>query len=138
MTPNHATLVRDSWARLAPGREAAVGRFRSRLETVSPRTAGRFACLDEAADRDALLAALDLAIAATDSDEELVPALARIARQFRQYGPLASEYPMVRDALLEVLIEGRDPEDSLELRRAWGSLFGLLAALVDRARRLSA
>jgi hypothetical protein len=45
---------------------------------------------------------------------------------------------MVRDALLEVLIEGRDADDSLELRRAWGSLFGLLAALVDRARRLSA
>lgn len=138
MIPSHATLVRDSWARLAPGREAAVSRFRSRLESVSPRTASRFACLDQAADRDALLAALDRAIAATDSEEELVPALARIARQFREYGPLASEYPMVRDALLEVLIEGREVGESVELRRAWGSLFGLLAALVDRARRLSA
>lgn len=110
-------------------------RFRARLADVSPRTASRFACLDQEASREGLLGELDQAIAVAGSDDELVPALARLARRFREYGPAASEYPMVRDALLDVLVEGH-PEASLELRRAWGSLFGLFAALVERAGRL--
>lgn len=136
MISSHATLVRESWARLAPGREAAVLRFRARLGAVSPRTAARFTCLDLAAERDGLLVELDQAIAATGSDDELVPALARIARRFQEFGPLASEYPMIRDALLDVLAEGDRDVAPAELRRAWGSLFGLLAALVDRAGRV--
>ena len=135
MTPSHATLVRESWARLAPRRAAAVHRFRARLADVSPQTASRFACLDQEVSRDGLLGELDQAIAVAGSDDDLVPALARLARRFREYGPAASEYPMVRDALLDVLVEGQ-PEAALELRRAWGSLFGLLAALVERAARV--
>jgi hypothetical protein len=42
----------------------------------------------------------------------------------------------VRDALLEVLAEGDRGIAPPELRRAWGSLFGLLAALVDRAGKM--
>lgn len=137
MIPTHATLVRESWARLAPGRAAAVHRFRARLEAVSPRTAARFTCLDHEAQRDELLVELDQAIAATGSDDDLVPALARIARRFRESGPASSEYPMVRDALLEVLAEADHDTAPPELRRAWGSLFGLLAALVDRAGRIA-
>jgi hemoglobin-like flavoprotein len=137
LIPTHATLVRESWASLAPGREAAVSRFRARLEAVSPRTAARFTCLDHEAQRDGLLVELDQAIAATGSDDELVPALARIARRFREGGPASSEYPAVRDALLEVLAEGDRGIAPPELRRAWGSLFGLLAALVDRAGRVA-
>lgn len=79
---------------------------------------------------------LDRAIAATDSDDDLVPALARIARRFRESGPAPSEYPMVRDALIAVLGEQAQGADA-ELRRAWGALFGLLAALVERAGRVT-
>jgi hypothetical protein len=107
-----------------------------RLEAVSPRTAARFTCLDHEAERDGLLVELDQAIAATGSDDDLVPALARIARRFREAGPASSEYPMVRDVLLEVLAEADRGHAPPELRRAWGSLFGLLAALVERAGRV--
>lgn len=138
MIPSHATLVRESWARLAPGREAAVLRFRARLGAVSPRTAARFTCLDDEEQREGLMRELDQAIAATGSDDALVPALARIARRFRESGPAPGEYPLVRDALLAVLVERPGAESAgAELRRAWGSLFGLLAALVDRAGRVA-
>lgn len=133
MITSHATLVRESWARLAPRRAEAVHRFRARLADVSPRTASRFACLDQEGTREGLLTELDRAIAATGSDDELVPALARLARRFQEFGPAPSEYPMVRDALLDVLADAHGAIPPVELRRAWGSLFGLMAGLVERA-----
>lgn len=138
MTPDRAALVRESWARLAPGRDVAVHRFRDRLQSVSPRTAAAFECLDDPIRLDALLAGLDSVIAATASDEDLVPAMARVARRFQGYGPAPGEYLLVRDVLLDVIADLHGEEAPAELRHAWGELFILLAALVDRASRLRA
>ena len=134
MTPDRAALVRESWARLAPGRDVAVHRFRDRLQSVSPRTAAAFECLDDPIRLDALLAGLDSVIAATASDEDLVPAMARVARRFNGYGPTPGEYLLVRDVLLDVIADLHGEEAPAELRHAPKVLGSTLRAWMEQAR----
>ena len=127
LTIQQRTLVRDTWALLAPIQATAAALFYQRLFQLDPALHTLFAHSDMAAQGRKLMQMIDVAVAQLDRLDTLVPAVAALGMRHTTYGVLPSHYDTVGEALLWTLEHGLGTEFTDDVRDAWTLTYGMLA-----------
>jgi len=135
MTPAQIALVRESFARIAPQREAIAARFYEKLFDVDPSVRPLFRG-DLRAQGVKLMAALAAVVAALDDLGPVLDGVRDLARRHVRYGVEERHYVSVGQALMATLQEGFGPAFTPALRDAWATAYGALSgAMIDATCR---
>lgn len=132
MTPLQTELVRVTWKRVQPRREAAAALFYGRLFERAPDVRPLFE-RDLDAQGAMLMVTLDTVVAAVDRLDELLPMAARLARRHVGYGARPEHYDTVGDALLWTLAQALGDDFTPAAGEAWRAAYATLAGAMRRA-----
>jgi hemoglobin-like flavoprotein len=139
LTREHARLVQESFAVVAPIADEAAAIFYARLFEVDPSLRALFHG-DMRDQGHRLMQALGLAIRNLEHLEWVVPAMKELGRRHAGYGVKPEHFGTVGAAFLWTLERGLGSAFTAEVRDAWTSVYGLLTApmqeaLAETARR---
>ena len=133
MTPRQQTLIRESWAQVAPIADAAATIFYDRLFELDPSLRRLFSRTDMAGQRRNLMQTLAVVVASIDRLESIVPAVEALGRRHAGYGVEAAHIETVGQALLDTLAVGLGEDFTAEVRDAWATAYGILAGVMQSA-----
>lgn len=133
MTPRQQTLIRESWAQVAPIADAAATIFYDRLFELDPSLRTLFSRTDMAGQRRNLMQTLAVVVASIDRLETIVPAVEALGRRHAGYGVEAAHFETVGQALLDTLAIGLGEGFTTEVRDAWATAYGILAGVMQSA-----
>jgi hemoglobin-like flavoprotein len=133
VTPRQQTLIRESWAQVAPIADAAATIFYDRLFELDPSLRRLFSLTDMAGQRRNLMQTLAVVVASIDRLESIVPAVEALGRRHAGYGVEAAHFETVGQALLDTLAVGLGEDFTAEVRDAWASAYGILAGVMQSA-----
>lgn len=133
MTPRQQTLIRESWAQVAPIADAAATIFYDRLFELDPSLRRLFSRTDMAGQRRNLMQTLAVVVASIDRLESIVPAVEALGRRHAGYGVEAAHFETVGQALLDSLAVGLGEDFTAEVRDAWATAYGILAGVMQSA-----
>jgi hemoglobin-like flavoprotein len=133
VTPRQQTLIRESWAQVAPIADAAATIFYDRLFELDPSLRRLFARTDMAGQRRNLMQTLAVVVASIDRLESIVPAVEALGRRHAGYGVEAAHFETVGQALLDTLAVGLGEDFTAEVRDAWATAYGILAGVMQSA-----
>jgi nitric oxide dioxygenase len=133
MTPRQITLVRESFARVAPIADLAATIFYDRLFALDPAVRRLFAATDMTAQRRNLMQTLAVVVANLDRIEGVVPAVEALGRRHAGYGVEPGDFATVGAALLDTLELGLKPDFTAETRAAWAAAYHLLSTVMIAA-----
>jgi hemoglobin-like flavoprotein len=133
VTPRQQTLIRESWAQVAPIADAAATIFYDRLFELDPSLRRLFARTDMAGQRRNLMQTLAVVVASIDRLESIVPAVEALGRRHAGYGVGAAHFETVGQALLDTLAVGLGEDFTAEVRDAWATAYGILADVMQSA-----
>ena len=133
MTPRQQTLIRESWAQVAPIADPAATIFYDRLFELDPSLRRLFSRTDMAAQRRSLMQTLAVVVASIDRLESIVPAVEALGRRHAGYGVEAAHFETVGQALLDTLAVGLGEDFTAEVRDAWATAYGILAGVMQSA-----
>lgn len=132
MTPEQITLVRDSFAKVAPIAPAAAAMFYDRLFALDPDLRPLFKG-DMAEQGRKLMAMIGTAVANLDRPGDIVPAVQALGRRHAGYGVTPGHYETVASALLWTLQQGLGPDFTPAARDAWTSCYVVLSGEMKAA-----
>ena len=133
MTPEQISLVRASFAQVAPIADKAAEIFYGRLFSVAPAVKPLFRN-DMKAQGRALMGMLGQAVASLDRLDAIVPAVQASGRRHVAFGAKPEHYPVVGDCLLWTLEQALGDGFTPALRDAWATAYGVLAkTMIDAA-----
>ena len=132
MTPEQQSLVRDSFANVAPIAPQAAALFYDRLFLLDPTLRPLFKG-DMAEQGRKLMAMIGTAVANLHRLDQIVPAVRDLGRRHAGYGVRDSHYDTVAGALLWTLEQGLGPAFTPETREAWTICYGVLATEMKAA-----
>jgi hemoglobin-like flavoprotein len=130
MTPTQASLVQESWKRVAPIKDEAAQLFYSRLFELDPGLQKLFKS-DLTEQRRKLMAMLGAAVGSLDRPEALLPVLRELGRKHSGYGVTLPNYDTVGAALLWTLEQGLGTAFTAEVREAWSATYALVASTMQ-------
>jgi hemoglobin-like flavoprotein len=133
VTPRQETLIRESWARVAPIADTAATIFYDRLFELDPSLRSMFSRTDMASQRRNLMQTLGVVVASVDRLDKIVPAVEALGRRHAGYGVQAAHFETVGQALLDTLGIGLGEGFTAEAREAWTTAFGILAGAMQSA-----
>jgi len=133
VTPRQQTLIRESWAQVAPIADAAATIFYDRLFELDPSLRRLFSRTDMAGQRRNLMQTLAVVVASIDRLESIVPAVEALGRRHAGYGVEAAHFETVGQALLNTLAVGLGEDFTAEVRDAWATAYGILAGVMQSA-----
>jgi len=133
VTPRQQTLIRESWAQVAPIADAAATIFYDRLFELDPSLRRLFSRTDMAGQRRNLMQTLAVVVASIDRLESIVPAVEALGRRHAGYGVEAAHFETVGQALLDSLAVGLGEDFTAEVRDAWATAYGILAGVMQSA-----
>ena len=133
MTPRQQTLIRESWAQVAPIADTAATIFYDRLFELDPSLRTLFSRTDMAGQRRNLMQTLAVVVASIDRLESIVPAVEALGRRHAGYGVEAAHFETVGQALLDTLAIGLGEAFTTEVREAWATAYGILAGVMQSA-----
>ena len=133
VTPRQQTLIRESWAQVAPIADAAATIFYDRLFELDPSLRRLFSRTDMAGQRRNLMQTLAVVVASIDRLESIVPAVEALGRRHAGYGVEAAHFETVGQALLDSLAVGLGEDFTAEARDAWATAYGILAGVMQSA-----
>jgi hemoglobin-like flavoprotein len=133
VTPRQQTLIRESWAQVAPVADAAATIFYDRLFELDPSLRRLFARTDMAGQRRNLMQTLAVVVASIDRLESIVPAVEALGRRHAGYDVEAAHFETVGQALLDTLAVGLGEDFTAEVRDAWATAYGILAGVMQSA-----
>ena len=133
MTPRQQTLIRESWAQVAPIADTAASIFYDRLFGLDPSLRRLFSRTDMASQRRNLMQTLAVVVASIDRLDSIVPAVEALGRRHAGYGVEAAHFETVGQALLDSLAIGLGEAFTTEVREAWATAHGILAGLMQSA-----
>ena len=133
MTPRQQTLIRESWAQVAPIVDTAATIFYDRLFELDPSLRNLFSRTDMAGQRRNLMQTLAVVVASIDRLESIVPAVEALGRRHAGYGVEAAHFDTVGQALLDTLAIGLGAAFTAEVREAWATAYGILAGVMQSA-----
>jgi hemoglobin-like flavoprotein len=136
LTAADKMLVQESFAKIAPIADDAAALFYRRLFEVDPSLQAMFRG-PMAEQRRKLMQMLTAAVKGLDHVDRLVPVLQDLGRRHAGYGVNAVHYDIVAEALLWTLEKGLGPAFTLETRRAWTTVYSLIAGTMQEAARES-
>jgi hemoglobin-like flavoprotein len=133
VTPRQETLIRESWAQVAPIADAAATIFYDRLFELDPSLRSMFSKTDMASQRRNLMQTLGVVVASVDRLDKIVPAVEALGRRHAGYGVHAAHFETVGQALLDTLGIGLGEGFTAEVRDAWATAYGILAGVMQSA-----
>jgi hemoglobin-like flavoprotein len=129
MTPDHITLVQQSFAKVVPISDAAAVIFYDRLFEVAPLVKAMFPA-DMTEQRKKLMAMLAAVVNGLGNLESVLPAASALAKRHVSYGAKAEHYPVVGGALLWTLEKGLGDGWTPEVADAWTAAYGTLSGFM--------
>ncbi len=134
MTPHEIRLVQESFRRILPRADQAVGLFYARLfeldPVLRPFASGRMA--DEGRK---LIESLDRALASLDQPETAISALRDIGIRAAGRSATDAHFAAVGAALLWTLGKGLGPDFTPAVREAWTNLYAAVAQAMIQSER---
>jgi hemoglobin-like flavoprotein len=130
LTANDIMLVRASFARVVPIKNAAADLFYDRLFEVAPQLRRIFPA-DLRAQKLKLMGMLATAVGGLNDLEALVPKVKALGARHVGYGARAADYNVVGEVLLWTLERGLADAFTPEVRDAWIKVYGVLAATMQ-------
>jgi hemoglobin-like flavoprotein len=130
LTANDIMLVRASFARVVPIKNAAADLFYDRLFEVAPQLRRMFPA-DLRQQKQKLMAMLATAVGGLTDLETLVPKVKALGARHGGYGVRAADYNVVGEVLLWTLERGLADAFTPEVRAAWTKVYGVLAATMQ-------
>jgi hemoglobin-like flavoprotein len=132
MTPREKSVVRETFAQVAPSADTAAALFYGRLFELDPTLKELFK-VDTREQGRKLMQMIGLAVSKLDALDELVPAVQALGRRHAGYGVKDVDYDTVGAALLWTLQQGLGPAFTPEVKSAWTTVYGLLASTMKAA-----
>ena len=132
MTPDQQTLVRDSFAKVAPIAPAAAELFYGHLFELDPSLKPMFKG-DMAAQGRLLMTMIGTAVANVNRLETVVPAVRALGARHKGYGVQDSHYDTVAAALLWTLGQGLGDDFTPACKDAWVALYTVVAGQMKDA-----
>lgn len=132
MTPEQVCLVQSTWARVVPIKDTAAELFYGRLFELDPSLRQLFKG-DMAEQGRKLMAMINVAVAALDRLETIVPAVKDLGRRHGTYGVKPADYGTVATALLWTLEKGLGDAFTPAVKEAWTAAYMVLAATMQAA-----
>jgi hemoglobin-like flavoprotein len=126
-TMKQIELVQRTFAVVAPLADDVAALFYRRLFEIDPSLQSMFKG-DMVAQRRKLMVMLTAAVKGLPRLDRLVPVLQDLGRRHADYGVIESQYETVGSALLWTLEKGLGPDFTPEVREAWTTVYGVLAA----------
>jgi hemoglobin-like flavoprotein len=130
LTANDVALVRASFARVLPIKEAAADLFYARLFEVAPQVRSLFPD-DLREQKQKLMAMIGTAVGGLGDLGALVPKVKALGARHVAYGAAAAHYEVVGEVLLWTLERGLGDGFTPEVRAAWTKVYGVLAATMQ-------
>lgn len=126
MTPEQATLVRTSWAKVTPISEQAAELFYGRLFSEFPEVQPLFKS-DMKEQGRKLMAMINTAVNSLDNLGPLIPAVQDMGKRHATYGVKNEDYDKVGAALLWTLEQGLGDDFTPETEQAWATMYTTVA-----------
>jgi len=123
-------LVRTSFARVVPVKDAAADLFYARLFERAPHLRTLFPA-DLRQQKQKLMTMIAAAVGALHDLEALVPKLKALGMRHAGYGATAEHYDVVGDVLLLTLARALGDAFTPNVRAAWTKVYGVLAATMQ-------
>jgi hemoglobin-like flavoprotein len=132
MTPEQITMVKDSWAQVAPIAEQAAELFYGRLFELNPGYRALFKG-DMKDQGKMLMSMLNTAVISLDRLDAIVPAVQALGQRHVGYGVKSDDYTTVAEALLWTLEKGLGDAFTDEVKEAWTLTYSTLAGVMIEA-----
>jgi hemoglobin-like flavoprotein len=132
MTPHQKALVQTTFAQVAPIADQAASMFYGRLFEIDPSLRPMFTT-DLTEQGRKLMRMIGMAVNGLDRLDELVPAVRQLGARHASYGVRDEHYETVAMALLWTLEQGLGPAFTPDVKEAWATVYGVLAATMKQA-----
>lgn len=133
MTPDEITLVKSSFAKVAPISEQAAALFYARLFEIAPEVRPLFKG-DITEQGRKLMKTLAFVVNGLADLPRILPAAEALARRHVGYGVRPEYYAPVGEALVFTLERGLGDAFTEEVRAAWVSAYALLSSfMIEKA-----
>jgi hemoglobin-like flavoprotein len=137
LTPEQKSLVKESFALIAPIADTAGELFYTRLFELDPSLGALFHD-DISSQATKLMQTLTIAVHSLDNLDRIVPALHALGRRHVDYGVTERHFDVVGEALLWTLAQGLGPAFTPTVRDAWIDVYAVLTAtMLDGMRQSS-
>jgi hemoglobin-like flavoprotein len=131
MTEDQKTLIRSSFAQIAPNAQAVAALFYERLFVLDPTLRPLFKGDMEEQGRK-LMGMIGVAVANLDRLDAVVPAIQQLGARHAGYGVPNQSYDTVGAALAWTLAQGLGPAYTAEMAAAWSDCYATLAAVMQQ------
>lgn len=132
MTPEQIALVQGTWAKVVPIKDTAAELFYGRLFELDPSLRALFKG-DMKEQGRKLMAMINVAVAALDKLDTIVPAVKDLGRRHSGYGVKPQDYGTVATALLWTLEKGLGDAFTPAVKEAWTGTYMVLAQTMQAA-----
>ena len=130
LTANDIALVRASFAKVLPIKEAAADLFYNRLFEIAPQLREMFP-KDLREQKAKLMAMIAAAVGGLHDIKTLVPHVKALGARHAGYGVTVAHYAIVGEALMWTLERGLGDAFTQEVRSAWAKVYGILAGTMQ-------
>ena len=133
MTPKQQSLIRATWALVAPISDQAAALFYRRLFELDPELARLFERTNMIQQGRMLMQTLAVVVKSVDDLARIVPAVEALGRRHADYGVQAADYATVGEALLWTLETGLGEAFTPAARQAWATAYQILSSVMIAA-----
>jgi hemoglobin-like flavoprotein len=137
MTPEQIYLVQRSWRQVLPIADTAAEMFYTKLFSLDASLQPLFKG-DMKAQGRKLMAMIGTAVNGLGKLDALVPAVQDLGRRHVKYGVKDAHYDTVGAALLWTLGQGLGEAFTPDVKAAWTTVYGVLAATMKNAAATTA
>ncbi|PLS86609.1 MAG: hemoglobin, partial [Actinobacteria bacterium] len=130
VTVRQKELVQSTWKRVIPISKTAPTLFYARLFELDPQLRALFPAGERSmkAQHLKLMQMIHICVRGLDQLDRIVPAVQNLGRRHVGYGARNGDYDTVGVALLWTLEQGLGDAFDDEVKEAWASVYGVLAA----------
>jgi len=132
MSTDQVTLVKSSFASIAPAADAVASGFYARLFALDPGLRALFQS-DMAEQRHKLMQMLSAIVDALDRPALIVDEVVALGQRHASYGVQAQHYTLVEQALLWALAQQLSERWTAEVEAAWRAAYTLVAGTMEAA-----
>lgn len=137
MTPTQKSLVQQTFLSVVPIADKAAALFYGRLFDVDPSLRPLFKT-DLTEQGRKLMQMIGYCVSKLDALEELLPAVRQLGGKHAGYGVRENDYETVGGALLWTLERGLGSAFTPEVKDAWATAYGVLAATMKEGAATAA
>ncbi len=131
MTENQKTLIRSSFAQIAPNAQAVSALFYKRLFVLDPTLKPLFKG-DMAEQGRKLMGMIGVAVANLDNLDAVAPSIQQLGARHAGYGVPNESYDTVGAALAWTLEQGLGSDYTPEMADAWSACYSTVAAVMQQ------